>query len=376
VELEMRAADDGAGAGWREVDGVMGEDEATLTIKRLDPSKAYEFRAVAHNRRGSTPGNSTGQVSVAVAAVGALLAPHATATSSQTVSIDWSHLATGCAVPPWTVSFRRAGEAGDGWVELERGYRRTSVGVLLACPSGCVFRVIPELPGWDQPYSESPTVSTPILARPPAGAVRLLLRFRPAAAEIGASAPGGLVSAFEAEVGEALHLPPGRVRVTEIRRAQSALYAALDVLPPSRGGDPSVSAVVSGLRAQLLDDSSLLRSTEVGSHLNPAADVTSVRYDANGEEVSSTLQGDSEAGDGSLSLPVDGSAAQPGGQGGGMLWALGALGFVAAAGCGLYNRAIRGGGRQAGGRGLYTGLRSEKELPQTPGGDAPESLQF
>lgn len=100
VEMELRQAG-GADSDWHEVDGVMGEDEATLTVKRLDPARAYEFRAVAHNRHGSTPGNSTGKVSGAVAPLGALSAPHVAGTSSQTISVDWSHLSTGCAVPPW-----------------------------------------------------------------------------------------------------------------------------------------------------------------------------------------------------------------------------------------------------------------------------------
>jgi len=358
VEVELRQAG-GADSDWHEVDGVMGEDEATLTVKRLDPARTYEFRSVAHNRHGSTPGNSTGKVSVAVAPLGALSAPHVAGTSSQTISVDWSHLSTGCAVPPWTVSFRRAGGSAeaDGWVALERGYRRTSMSALLACPSGCAFRVTPELPGWDQPSAQSQPVRTPVLAPPQAGAVRLLVRFRPAAAELGDSAPGGVARAFETEVQEALHLPQGRVRVAETRRAQGALYAALDILPPPHGDGPAIASVASGLRAQLLDETSPLRSSEIGYHLVASADVTRLQYDSNNDEVFSSLE-----------MPEDAPLAQPTGGGAVMLAALALV--AAAAGCGLY---------RASGRGLrsgYTGLRAGKESPRPPSGDPPESVHF
>mmetsp|Transcript_13710 Transcript_13710/g.43903 ORF Transcript_13710/g.43903 Transcript_13710/m.43903 type:complete len:396 (+) Transcript_13710:304-1491(+) len=265
---------------WRLAEARTLNLEGRMVVSGLDPLLAYEFRAVASNERGSTPGPVLGPVSLGIVPRLGQVAPTVRATSSQTVQLDWSALRTGCTFQAWTVLLRRAADGG-AWETVATGVRHSSLGVLGACPDGCAFKVVPELTGWSEASLPSAPVVTPRLAPPSPGAWRVLVVLQAAASEDPAAAAqsGRIAAAFELEVRDALGLPPGRVAVVEARRAQGSLQVALDVAAAEGEGEASAGDVVKALQAQLGDASSRLRTSEVGMNLDPLAGVGRVHND-------------------------------------------------------------------------------------------------
>ena len=160
-----------------------------VSVSQLDPLQVVEFRFVAHNVAGRSVGESTGPLPGmgVVSRDGLLKPPAVSATSSQSVLLDWSAMAPlGYSSPlTWQVLHRRNGAAGNAWQVLERSHPHTIYRSLVRCVEGCSFKVLPNLVGWTQPSVASvsvPTLEMPPL--PPMPGVRLLLRLRSEAHEI------------------------------------------------------------------------------------------------------------------------------------------------------------------------------------------------
>ena len=98
-------------------------------------------------------------------APGALLSPPLVEpTSSRSLRLDWSRLASGCADQvTWRVLARRQGEAGDAWEGVVEAHKGTSLDLAMGCGGGCAFKVAPNVAGWTQASAACRPVRTPAL---------------------------------------------------------------------------------------------------------------------------------------------------------------------------------------------------------------------
>lgn len=184
LELEMMVS----GQGWQAA-AFKKRADRTVSVSKLDPLRVVEFRFVAQNLAGRTLGESTGPLpGMGVVSRDSLLKPPTvSATSSQSMHLDWSAMAPlGCSSSlTWQVLHRRNGAAGDAWQVLESSHPHTIYQPLIRCVEGCSFKVLPNLVGWTQPSIASVPVPTPEMPPlPPMPGVRLRLRLQPEAHEI------------------------------------------------------------------------------------------------------------------------------------------------------------------------------------------------
>lgn len=141
---------------------------STVVLNGLEPFDAYRFRLIAFNRAGpSPPSAEVGPFLTGTTAERMRMPPEAVATSSTTISLNWSHLARPCREGGlWRVMYLVSGA--ETWRMLER---QTSTPVLrrsFVCTEGCSFKVMPIIDGWSEWSEPSPTVATqpmPPLAR-------------------------------------------------------------------------------------------------------------------------------------------------------------------------------------------------------------------
>ena len=184
LELEMMVA----GQGWQAA-AYKKRADRTVSVSQLDPLRVVEYRFAAKNLAGRSLGESTGPLpGMGVVSRDGLLSPPAvSATSSQSMHLDWSAMAPlGCSsLLTWQVLHRRNGAAGDAWQVLERSHPHTIYQPVIRCAEGCSFKVLPNLVGWTQPSVASVPVPTPeVPPLPPTPGVRLRLRLQPEAHEI------------------------------------------------------------------------------------------------------------------------------------------------------------------------------------------------
>ena len=184
LELEMMVA----GRGWQAATYKKRADR-TVSVSQLDPLQVVEYRFAAQNLAGRSVGESTGPLPGmgVVSRDGLLNPPTVTATSSQSMHLDWSAMAPlGCSsLLTWQVLHRRNGAAGDAWQVLESSHPHTIYQPVIRCPEGCSFKVLPNLVGWTQPSVASVPVPTPEMPPlPPTPGVRLRLRLLPEVHEV------------------------------------------------------------------------------------------------------------------------------------------------------------------------------------------------
>ena len=227
LELQMLVA----GYDWRATSyqqapgGVVSVSQA-----RQDPLQTVEFRMLARNRLGVSPSESTGPISSTVSLEGLLKPIAVSATSSQSMHLDWSAMAPlGCkASVTWQVFYRRSDDAGDAWQVLERNHQHTVYRPMIDCHSGCSFKVLPNLVGWTQTSAASaPTSTLAMPAIPPPPAIRLRLRLDQEAFESQNSA-SALLRAFEEDLQEGLAVSAQQIRAIELRTVISPLKLLLN----------------------------------------------------------------------------------------------------------------------------------------------------
>eukprot|EP00966_Prymnesium_polylepis_P101768 2356325-Prymnesium_polylepis.1 len=107
---------------------------------------AYSFRTVAINQAGQgSPSAFVGPYAVGMLHEHLDGQPQVSATSSHTVSIDWSTLTGPChggAIIAWRVAFRTRPNSASpsGWKVLEAAHRGTTSRASIACHEGCSFK--------------------------------------------------------------------------------------------------------------------------------------------------------------------------------------------------------------------------------------------
>ncbi len=253
LELEMRVP----GLSWKPAAPKKLTDRL-VSVSHLNPLEAVEFRCVARSSAGRALGESTGPLpgTGLVSGDGLLQPPTVSATSSQSMQIDWSAMTPlGCGGKlTWQVLYRRTDAAGDSWQVLEKSHPHTVFRTLISCLEGCSFKVLPNLVGWTQASAASLPVSTPEMQPvPPPPAVRLKLRLKPEAHELEPSTPT-LLLALEDELREALAATsPQQVSAVELVDGEEFTDAVVDLLPAPAPGptDRSPALLAQDLLSQV-----------------------------------------------------------------------------------------------------------------------------
>ena len=223
----------GGGGEWRAA--KTREEGDVVTVGGLDPAVAYEFRTVAYNAAGRTPSESSGAAAAHLPPSALLSPPLVEPTSSRSLWLDWSRLASGCADqvtwrarPPPGRGGRRVGGGGAG---AQGDVARPRDGVR----GGCAFKVAPNVAGWTQASAACRSVRTPALP-PPSPATSAWSSAcgpRRARSSVGRRHPPRL----RGDVRAALRGPrDGRVAALEIRQADGVDAYVFDLRGGASGG--------------------------------------------------------------------------------------------------------------------------------------------